>query len=292
MAGSFALATIEDEQGATAAVVRDGRATPLPGRPAMSELLADWDRALDSVPPASDGVPLDSLRLLPPVPAPPNLYMVGANYASHAREMRRLGPDDPVERPAEGPFVFLKPTTTLVGHRAPVELPSGYRSLDWEVELAVVIGRRADRVDEAAALEHVAGYTIANDVSVRDAFRRSEDAEPPMRFDWFAQKGRRTTCPAGPVLLPARFCPDPGRLDLRLAVNGEVRQQSNTSEMLFSVEEVVAYVSGVVPLVPGDMICTGTCAGVGAATGRFLAAGDVMSLEIEGIGALVNEVVA
>jgi 2-keto-4-pentenoate hydratase/2-oxohepta-3-ene-1,7-dioic acid hydratase in catechol pathway len=291
MGGPFSFATIEDEHGVTAAVVRGDRAAPLPGRPSMAELLADWDRALDRTLPDEEGAPLDSLRLLPPVPSPPNLYMVGANYASHAREMRGLGPDDPVERPPEGPFVFLKPTTTLVGHRAHVELPSGYRSVDHEVELAVVIGRFADRVDEASALDHVAGYTVANDVSVRDAFRRGEHAEPPMRFDWFAQKGRRTTCPAGPVLVPARFLPDPDNLDIRLTVNAEVRQQSNTSEMLFSVAEIVAYVSGIVPLVPGDVICTGTCAGVAAATGKFLAPGDVVSAEIEGIGALVNDVV-
>jgi len=292
MGGSFALATIEDEHGTTVALVEDGAARPLAGRPAMADLLESWDTALDRIEAGDEGKPLDAVRVLPPVPTPPNLYMVGANYGDHAREMRGLGPDDPVERPREGPFVFLKPTTTLVGHRASVELPSGYHALDWEVELAVVIGRRADAVGERAALEHVAGYTVVNDVSLRDAFRRGEDAEPPMRFDWFSQKGWRTTCPAGPVLLPARFCPDPGELHLRLAVNGVVRQESNTREMLFSVAEVVAYVSRTVPLVPGDMICTGTCAGVGASSGSFLAPGDVMTAEIEGIGSLVNEVVA
>jgi len=292
MGGSFALATIEDENGTTAALVRNGAVRPLAGRPGLTDLLRDWEAALDGIELEGAERPLDSVRLLPPVPAPPNLYMVGANYLSHAREMRGLGPDDPVEPPAEGPFVFLKPTTTLVGHRDAVVLPAGYRALDHEVELAVVIGRRADGVDEASALDHVAGYTVANDISLRDAFRRGEDAEPPMRFDWFAQKGRRTSCPAGPVLLPARFCSDPDALDLRLTVNGEIRQQSNTREMMFSVAAIVAYVSRIVALVPGDMICTGTCAGVGAASGRFLAPGDVVSAGIDGIGELANEVVS
>jgi 2-keto-4-pentenoate hydratase/2-oxohepta-3-ene-1,7-dioic acid hydratase in catechol pathway len=240
----------------------------------------------------ADPVGVDSVSFLAPVPAPPNLYMVGGNYADHSREMQGLGPDDPVPPAAEGPFCFLKPTTTLAGHGDSIVLPSGFERIDWEVELAVVIGRRAHKVAEGSALAYVAGYTVANDISVRDAFWRGEDVEPALRCDWFAQKGWVSSCPAGPWLLPAEFCPRPGELDLRLTVNGEVQQESSTREMIFSIEEIIAYISRVVPLVPGDMICTGTCAGVGAGRGRFLSPGDVVVAEVEGIGALVNEAVA
>jgi 2-keto-4-pentenoate hydratase/2-oxohepta-3-ene-1,7-dioic acid hydratase in catechol pathway len=218
--------------------------------------------------------------------------MAGANYADHAREMRGLAPTDPVEKSPEGPFVFLKPTTTLIGHGELLMLPEGFARVDWEIELAVVIGLRADHVTADDALAYVAGYTIANDISVRDAFVRSESTEPPMRFDWFSQKGRATSCPCGPWITPSRFCAAPGDLALSLSVNGEVEQSSRTSELIFSVEDLVAYISSVLPLVPGDVICTGTPSGVGAGKGRFLKDGDVIVAEIEGIGALRNGVAA
>jgi 2,4-diketo-3-deoxy-L-fuconate hydrolase len=232
------------------------------------------------------------VRLRPPVPSATNLYMAGANYADHAREMRKLGPQDPVPKPSGGPFVFLKPTTTLIGHRDEVVISPGAERMDWEVELAVVIGRRAERVPESRALEHVAGYTVSNDVSVRGRFLREDTFEPAMRFDWFLQKGWATTCPMGPWLIPAHQLGDPQQLGLRLELNGEVQQESTTAGMLFSVAEQVAFISSVVPLVPGDVICTGTPAGVGMGKGHFLTAGDTMTAEVTGIGRLVNPVVA
>jgi 2-keto-4-pentenoate hydratase/2-oxohepta-3-ene-1,7-dioic acid hydratase in catechol pathway len=298
MPETFFVATIADAKGPTAAVVQNGAVHVVPGRPSMADLLATWSSAVERL--ADDlergGLegPLDvhTVRFLPPVPLPPNLYMAGANYADHLREMRRLGPDDPVDKPAAGPFMFLKPTTTLVGHRGPIVLPSAYRKVDWEVELAAVIGRRAHRVSAAEALAHVAGYTVANDVSVRDAFRRGGGATEPMVYDWLAQKGCWTSCPCGPWMLPSAFCPEPGNLEIRLTVNGDVQQQSRTSEMIFSLEEIIEYLSRIVPLVPGDVICTGTCAGVGAGKNRFLADGDVVVAQVEGIGSLENEAVA
>jgi 2-keto-4-pentenoate hydratase/2-oxohepta-3-ene-1,7-dioic acid hydratase in catechol pathway len=264
----------------------------------MADLLAGWDAALERLADdlrrgaLDDPLDVDAVRFLPPVPRPPNLYMAGANYADHMREMRGLDLGDPVEKPAEGPFMFLKPTTTLVGHRGPIVLPSAYRKVDWEVELAAVIGRRAHRVSAAEALSHVAGYTIANDVSIRDAFRRGGGAAQPMLYDWLAQKGRWTSCPCGPWMLPSAFCAEPGNLEVRLTVNGEVEQKSSTSEMIFSLGEIIEYLSAILPLVPGDVICTGTCAGVGSGKNRFLAAGDVVVAEVEGIGSLENEAVA
>jgi 2-keto-4-pentenoate hydratase/2-oxohepta-3-ene-1,7-dioic acid hydratase in catechol pathway len=291
------LATLAGESGPGAAVVSAGRVHPLRAAPSVRSLLADWDQALDAA--ADDlaagrlgeGAPVDSVSLLPPVPDPPNLYMAGANYSDHAREMRGLAADAPIDRSPAGPFFFLKPTTTLIGHRAAVELPASVSRLDWEVELAAVIGRRAHHVAESRALEYVAGYTVVNDVSARDHFVR-EGAEAAMTYDWIGQKAWHTSCPAGPWLLAARDCPDPGALSLRLTVNGETMQDSNTAQMIFSLAEQIAYLSSILPLVPGDMISTGTCAGVGAGRGRFLAVGDEMIAEVESIGALENPVQA
>ena len=230
------------------------------------------------------------MDFLAPVPDPPHLYMAGGNYADHAREMNGLGPDDAIPRPAVGPFFFLKPTSTLTGHLAPVTRPASVSRLDWEIELAAVIGRRAHRVSEADALRYVAAYTVANDISARDSFVR-EGPEGAMTYDWLRHKGWHTSCPCGPWLIAARDCEDPQALALRLTVNGEVMQNSSTAEMIFSLAEQVAYLSAIVPLVPGDIICTGTCAGVGAGRGRFLEGGDVMVAEIERIGSLENPVV-
>jgi 2-keto-4-pentenoate hydratase/2-oxohepta-3-ene-1,7-dioic acid hydratase in catechol pathway len=296
VATDFRLASIQDADGPTAALVLGDSVHPLPGRPSALELLSVWDVALGQLGRHAEqddlgpGIPLREAHLLPPITNPPNLYMAGANYADHAREMRKLPPDAEVAKPAGGPFMFLKPTTTLIGNGQPVKIGPGAERVDWEVELAVVIGRRAERVAEADALDYVAGYTVANDVSVRGRFVREDTAEPPMKFDWFLQKGWATSCPLGPWLVPAASLPDAQDAALRLTLNGEVQQDSRTSEMIFSIAEQIAFLSAVVPLVPGDVICTGTCAGVGAGKGRFLAPGDVMVAEVEGVGRLENAV--
>jgi 2,4-didehydro-3-deoxy-L-rhamnonate hydrolase len=285
------VASISDDDGPAAAVVRDGFVHRVPGAPSVRAMLGDWDAWLERIDSGQldDPLALADCTLLPPIGDPPNLYMAGANYADHFREMHGLAPQEPVPRHPRGPFFFLKPTTSLVGHGAGVVIGEGVERLDWEVELAVVIGKRAERVPEASALDHVVAYTIINDVSARDMFVR-QGAEPPFTYDWFGQKGWATSCPCGPWLLPARDCPAPGELALGLRLNGEVMQDSSTAQMVFSIEELIAYLSRVVPLVPGDVISTGTCAGVGVACGRFLAPGDVMAAEVEGIGVLENPV--
>ncbi len=295
----FFVATVADAVGTAAALVEDGRIHVVPGRPSVTDLLVDWDASLDRLErelqlgALEDPVPVDSVRFLPPVPAPPNLYMAGANYADHVREMRGLGPDEPIERAPEGPFVFLKPTTTLIGHRAPVILPSGHDRVDWEVELAAVIGRRAHQITPEAALAHVAGYTVVNDISVRDAFQRSEGTAPALDLGLALAEGLVHIVPLlARGSCPAAFCPDPSDLELRLTLNGQVEQDSSTSQLIFSLEEIVAYLSRIIPLVPGDMICTGTSGRRRAGKGRFLAAGDVMMAEIEGIGTLESPVAA
>ena len=292
----YGVATVVDDQGATAALVVADQVHPLPGRPSVIELLADWPASVEGFEghlqrgdlAASGSV--EQARLLAPVPQPPNLYMAGANYADHAREMRKLPADAEVPRSPDGPFMFLKPTSTVIGHRDEVRLGSGCERVDWEVELAAVIGRRAHRRTPADALDCVAGYTVANDVSVRDRFVRASAVEPSMKYDWFLQKGWATSCPLGPWLVPASEAPGAHDAAMRLTLNGRVEQDSRTSEMIFSLAEQIAFLSAVIELVPGDVICTGTCAGVGAGKGRFLAPGDVMVAEIEGIGALENPV--
>jgi 2-keto-4-pentenoate hydratase/2-oxohepta-3-ene-1,7-dioic acid hydratase in catechol pathway len=292
MAGLF-VATIRAEHGAAPALVRDGMVHRIPGAASVRAMLDDWDEWLGRLDAerVADPVARADSTLLAPVPDAPNLYMAGANYADHVREMSGLAADDPVPRPRGGPFFFLKPTTAMIGDGAPVVIGDGIARLDWEVELAAVIGRRADRVPASSALDHVAAYTIVNDISARDAFVR-EGAAPPFTYDWISQKGWATSAPAGPWLLPARDCPDPGRLALSLSVNGELMQDSDTSQMIFPLEELIEFISRIVPLVPGDIVSTGTPAGVGAGRGRFLAPGDVMRAQVEGIGALVNPVEA
>jgi 2-keto-4-pentenoate hydratase/2-oxohepta-3-ene-1,7-dioic acid hydratase in catechol pathway len=152
----------------------------------------------------------------------------------------------------------------------------------------VVIGTRADGVSEARALEHVAGYTIANDISMRDFALRPDT---PFGVDWLRSKAYATCLPMGPAVVPARFVPDPHDLALRLWVGDDLMQDSNTSEMLFGVAEQIAYLSEIVPLLPGDVVSTGTPAGVGFARERFLQPGEVVTCEIERLGRLVNRIV-
>jgi 2-keto-4-pentenoate hydratase/2-oxohepta-3-ene-1,7-dioic acid hydratase in catechol pathway len=295
----YSLVSVEADSGPVAAVLREGRVAALPGAPSMRAVLADWDAWLRRIESEllADGEleragDLAEVALAAPLPEPRNLYMAGANYADHAREMRKLPADAPIEPSPHGPFFFLKPTSTVVGPGADVILPEGVGKLDWEVELAAVIGRPARAVAEADALDCVAGYTIVNDVSVRDRFKREPATEPPMTFDWFGQKGWASTCPMGPALVPARFVADPGALELSLRVDGELLQSSSTAEMIFSLPAQIAYLSRVVELLPGDVICTGTPAGVGMGRGRFLAAGETMVAVIDGLGELSNTVVA
>lgn len=293
----YALATVREGREAPVAMVLGDALHPLPGRPSMADVLAGWDEwlpRLDELAASQDGEPLGAVAgadLGPAVPRPANLYMAGANYADHSREMRDLPADADVPKPERGPFMFLKPTSAVIADGDPVRLAPGADRVDWEVELAVVIGRHGYRLAEDEAGAVIAGYTIANDVSVRGRFVRDDIAEPPMRFDWFAQKGWATSCPLGPWLVPAAHLPDAQSTGLRLSLNGEVQQDSSTAEMIFSIAEQIAYISSIVPLVPGDVICTGTCAGVGMGRGQFLSAGDEMVAEIDGIGALRNPVV-
>ncbi|HEX4753005.1 MAG TPA: fumarylacetoacetate hydrolase family protein [Solirubrobacterales bacterium] len=294
----FAVGSVQGAEGSRAVAIAREQLFELPGAPTMADLLLDWDDWIERIATAIDegslteGDELSGADLTAPLPRPRNLYMAGANYADHAREMRKLPADAPIEPSPHGPFFFLKPTTSVIGPDAEVVIPTGIERLDWEVELAAVVGREARGLDAAEALSCVAGYMVLNDVSARDNFKREPATEPPMTFDWFGQKGWATSCPTGPWIVPARFVPDPGDLRMSLSVNGEVQQSSSTGEMIFDLPTQIAYLSRVVPLVPGDVIATGTPAGVGAGKGRFLAPGDEMVAAIEDLGELRSRVVA
>ncbi|GAB3365520.1 fumarylacetoacetate hydrolase family protein [Modestobacter lapidis] len=293
----FALARVQGAEPALAVVV-GGRARPLaelwPAGPAprtVAELLVDWDRHLDLVSAALDADPdraewtaMDDLDVLPPVDPIASLYCCGANYYDHAEEMGVPRPD----KSTSTPFHFLLPVAALQGHRGNVVRPAGVTRLDWEVELAAVIGRRAHRVPAERALEHVAAYTVANDVSCRDPDRMRS---PIFGANWLWSKGQATLQPLGPTLVPARFVPDPGAVALRLTVDGIVRQNSSTAQMIFSLEEQIEHLSSMVPLLPGDVIVTGTPAGTAAAHDAYLQDGQVMVAEVEGVGRLENRVV-
>lgn len=221
--------------------------------------------------------------LLAPLLYPANLLAAAVNYRRHGAEMGRnldesYGLDDP--------YIFAKsPRSAIIASGETLRLPPGREQIDWEVELAVVIGRKTSRVPPAEALDHVFGYTVILDISDRQNRGRNN---PQFDTDWFAQKSRDGFAPMGPFIVPAEFVPDPDDLDLRLLVNGEVMQEANSGQMIHDVQALIAYISTIQTLWPGDVIATGTPPGVGAGRQppRFLKSGDVIEAEIDGISAI------
>jgi 2-keto-4-pentenoate hydratase/2-oxohepta-3-ene-1,7-dioic acid hydratase in catechol pathway len=250
--------------------VEDGAVVP------MGPSLVDWLAFGTQGTATGRPRPLEEVRLLAPVPRPGKIVCVGLNYRDHARE---TGQDIPGE-----PVLFSKFANSVVGPGADVVVPPEADRIDYEAELAVVIGRRASRVTEAQALDHVAGYVCANDVSSRSLQFRSAQ--------WLLGKAIDTFLPLGPWLVTADEVPDPQALGIRCLVNDEVRQSSDTGQMIFGVAELVGFVSRTITLEPGDLLVTGTPSGVGMAADppRFLAPGDRMRVEIDGLGALDNTV--
>lgn len=297
------LANVVVEGTPTAAVWADGRVLPLAdaarlyridGDPPRSAggALADWGRWCDLVTAVVDGdhdgagwLAEEEVSFLPALTDPPNVYCAAANYLDHTKEMSGKGLDAPNRRPLH----FLASTAALNGHRQSVVRPPGCERFDWEVELAVVIGRDSHNVSASGAAEVIAGFCVANDLSLRDFARRDDYGFFP---DWLSSKCYRGCLPLGPALVPARMVADPMALDLRLSVNGEVRQASNTGKMIFSIAEQIEYLSRIAGLKRGDVILTGTPAGTARAWGTYLAPGDVMVAEVEGVGRLETRVEA
>jgi 2-keto-4-pentenoate hydratase/2-oxohepta-3-ene-1,7-dioic acid hydratase in catechol pathway len=222
--------------------------------------------------------PLDEVKLNPPVLAPGKILAVGLNYAAHAAEQNL--------QPPEVPLIFSKNVTALIGPGDSIQLPRISEKVDYEAELAVVIGKEAKSVTADRALDYVAGYTIMNDVTARD-LQRSER-------QWARAKGLDTFGPCGPYLVTKDEIPDPQVLDLELRVNGDVRQSSNTNDLIFNISQIVQFVSQDLTLKPGDIISTGTPSGVGVYRDPpvFLKGGEEIEINISGIGVLRNPVVA
>ncbi|MEK6208251.1 MAG: fumarylacetoacetate hydrolase family protein [Chloroflexota bacterium] len=260
----------------------------------MLDLLASgarfWSELRDASRDAKGGIPLDRARLLAPVPRPPrNVFCVGWNYSEHFEEGKQArgqtGPQLAPQEIPEFPSLFSKNPATVVGPDAPVLFPAPHSSqLDWEAELAVVIGKPGRDIPEATAMEHVFGYTCANDVSVRDVQRRHGG-------QWFKGKNFDTHLPMGPWIVTADEL-DPSDLAIRSRVNGVTKQDSRTKFMVFKIPRIIAEISAGCELWPGDLIITGTPAGVGFARKppEYLRVGDVVEVEIEGIGVLRNTI--
>lgn len=268
-------------------VLRDNAIHEIPGAPpvpgGLLQLIADWGRWETAA--RTGGAAVNGARLLAPLQYPGTLLAAGSNYAAITAEMDR---HDPTRNKAQmqAPFLFALPTRhTIVGPDDTVVVPPFAAKVDWEVELAIVIGRTARAVAQGDAESHVFGYTILNDVTARDASRRDDG---PFRNDFFSGKGIDTFKPMGPCVVPASDLVLPTRLCL--SVNGALMQDGTTAGLKFGVAELVAYASSRTTLEPGDVISSGSPAGTGIARGLALTDGDVMVATIEGIGDLRNPV--
>jgi 2-keto-4-pentenoate hydratase/2-oxohepta-3-ene-1,7-dioic acid hydratase in catechol pathway len=220
-----------------------------------------------------------SVKLLPPVPDPAKIICLGLNYRDHAAESGSPIPKEPI--------LFSKYATALVGHGDAIVLPAVSREVDYEAELVIVVGKRGRHLKADGAQQYAAGYTVGHDVSARD-WQLKKDGK-----QWMVGKTFDTFAPTGPVLVTADEVADPHNLPIRLRLNGRTMQDSNTSQMIFSVGATLAYLSQVFTLEPGDLVFTGTPPGVGFARKPpvFLQGGDVVEVEIDGIGLLRNPVV-
>lgn len=289
------LATFDAGAGSRPGLVVGGhvadltRRLDLPPRASLMDVLELWDEIRGALPgiAAEEGdAPLSEVVLKAPIERPLAIYCAGANYRDHVDNMARARGIETEPDPHEAgldPWHFIKTGRTVAGPDA--EIPLECEHLDWEAEIAAVIGTRGRNIALSDALDHVAGYMIANDLSARDRMaRRNGIPGTTFFYNWIGHKSFENSCPTGPYILPAEFVPDPQDMDIQLSINGTVRQDSNSRHMMFSVAEQIAHLSTYVTLHPGDIILTGTPGGVGAETGDKLRRGDEIRLTIEGLG--------
>jgi 2,4-diketo-3-deoxy-L-fuconate hydrolase len=236
------------------------------------------------------------LRALPPVNRPGKMFYAAQNFQEHVDEMIRAGmtpasgPRFTGEKSTTLPYLFLKAPSCLAGAFDEIEIPLGMKKIDWEAEIALAIGKKGKRIKAERALEHVAGFMTTNDVSCRDIQIRSD--RPALRSDWLGGKCHDNFAPMGPFLVPRAFVSNHTNLFIRLTVNGEVKQNGNTSQFIFAPEEQIEYASNLLTIETGDIFSCGTCGGVGQGTNTFLAPGDVMETEVENLGRMRNRFVA
>jgi 2-keto-4-pentenoate hydratase/2-oxohepta-3-ene-1,7-dioic acid hydratase in catechol pathway len=303
MAG-YKLATYQTNDGPRAGIVLGDtlhdieRLTGQPSYVSVLGILQDWQNAnaalQNAAAKAERGQPLSQTVLRAPVLRPSAIYCAGANYSDHAAEMAARANRPPEPDPKSlglKPWHFIKASRTVTDPGATVTATHYTKKLDWEVELAVVIGKAAKNVSVDKAMDHVAGYTAANDLSARDLSRRPHVPDTSaFKSDWIGQKSFDGSCPLGPWLVPAQHIPDPHNLAIKLWVNDVLKQDSNTGKMIFNIAEQISHLSSGMTLHPGDVILTGTPAGVGSARNEYLNPGDVVKIEIERIGTLTNTI--
>lgn len=308
MASEYRLLSYIDGGKTKAGVLVSGRVVPaaslLQGADVESNsvlgLLRSWDAvhprlhaAAQKVQPA-DGISLADAKLQAPILYPGALFCAGANYWDHLEEMaeiaKRMTGKAPAMTKAKDPYFFMKTTAgSIIGTGTPARLPPFSHQVDWEAELGVVIARPTRNISEERALDAVAGYLIVNDLSARDLMKREGS---PFGMDWVGQKCFEDAAPMGPWFTPAAYIADPNNMPIKLWVNGVLKQNSNTSRLVHNIAEQIAYLSQHFTLSPGDVIATGTPAGVGMPRGEFLKAGDEVRIDIGGCGTLTNTMVA
>lgn len=310
MTAIYALGTFTEGDGPRwPGVLRDGQVLPLSrliaDAPAdLGGVFADWPTWSSRIDEAVSASPREGWRSESDFTAhlpfmPDNLYGAGANYRKHVIELivdsgaggvahlskeerRAFGEKEMDERAASGlPFVWVAPRSSIAGPARTLILPHNVQEPDWEFELAVVMGRKARRVSAADALDYVAGYTMANDITARELVSRKDLKN--LGMDWMACKGSPGFKILGPYITPSRFVPDPQKLHIRLSVSGKVMQDEGTDDMIFGVARIVEWISAHCELQPGDVIMTGSPSGNGTHYGRFLQDGDEMRGEIDGL---------
>ncbi|MEM7068866.1 MAG: fumarylacetoacetate hydrolase family protein [Pseudomonadota bacterium] len=250
----------------------------------LEDVFSNWievDQALSSAshPDEEKALSIEKVEILTPLENPRKVVCIGTNYHDHLREMK-------VAKLPEFPYAFLRPQTCLAAHKEKIHLPSTPKMIDWEAELGIIIGSSFGPKYEGNPTSAIAGYTVLNDLSARDWIHD----RPFVGIDWVMQKSWDQFQPTGPWITPTRFVADPENLDIELRLNGAVKQKSNTNELIFGVREIMTHLCGMMTLEPGDIIATGTPAGVGF--GRqpqeFIQSGDHIVVTIEGLGTLEN----
>jgi 2-keto-4-pentenoate hydratase/2-oxohepta-3-ene-1,7-dioic acid hydratase in catechol pathway len=286
--------------------IATARSSTLSSIASIDALLENWDANFAALQETvarigKEGLPsgtakLSALKALPPVRRPGKMFYAAQNFQEHVDEMIRAGmtpaggPKFTGEKSTSEPYLFLKAPSTLAGPYDDIAIPTSLKKIDWEAEIALAIGKPGKRIKAERALDHVAGFMTTNDVSARDLQIRAD--RPGLRSDWLNGKSHDNFAPTGPFLVPRAFVPDHKNLFIRLTVNGEIKQNGNTSQFIFTPEEQIEYASNILSLDSGDFFSCGTCGGVGQGTNTFLNVGDVMETEIESLGKMRNRFVA
>jgi 2-keto-4-pentenoate hydratase/2-oxohepta-3-ene-1,7-dioic acid hydratase in catechol pathway len=235
--------------------------------------------------------PVEAVKILAPIPRPGKVIGLSGNYAKHIEEVGKALGLSESPRNITTPRPFLMPSTCVIGPGDEIPWPLYSEEIDYELELGIVVGRTAKYISAKDAPAHIAGYTIANDISARTVTYKQGRAVRPWDefYDWLNGKWADGFCPLGPYLVTADEIADVQNLDMELKVNGQIRQQANTSQMIYCAADIVTFLSHIMTLEPGDVIATGTPAGVGMATKTFLQPGDVIECRIDGLGTLENK---